>query len=812
MTRSWREERRSLRACRGHSGFCSCYSCHIKQVDPSDVRRQKGPFEEDFVKLVQRFGENKVVRWRRATEKAGDISDWDSRIWDEEQLVQRLVKRISTELSNTPIRVAACTVGLNSRVEQLVRLLDVKSRGILVLGLHGMGGVGKTTLAKAVYNKFVGQFEHRSFISNVREISGKDDGLISLQKKLIDDLYPDNKVVITNEVKVNIEAIKRILEERKVIAVFDDVDDISQLNALCGKKEWFCEGSRIIITTRDRGVLPENYAHHEVQKLDPSESLRLFSYHALRREKPADQFLDLSKQIVSLTGGLPLALEVFGAFLFDKRTIPEWEDAMGKLRKIRPDNLQGILKISFDGLDEQDRCIFLDIACLFVEMEMKREEAIDILKGCGFRAEIAISVLVAKSLIRIAEDDTLWMHDQLRDMGRQIVQQENLLDAGQRSRLWDRHDIMSVLMLKKGTRSIQGIVLDFKEGILKKKNSSADTNFWGNHQHGSENERETILYTESFESMVSLRLLQINYIKLEGKFKFLPADLKWLQWKKCTVKTLPSDFCPFQLAVLDLSNSAIEHVWSSYTNKVAKNLMVMNFRGCWNLAAIPDLSEHQILEKLVLEGCIKLTKIHESVGNMSKLLHLNLRACSSLIELPSDVSGLKHLEKLILSRCSKLKNLPENLGSMRSLKELLLDGTAIEKLPKSIFYLVKLEKLNLDNCQLLKQLPECIGKLDALKELSLNHSAIEELPDSVGSLANLEQLSLIGCGSVTAIPDSIGNLKSLIEFLNWWNCYRKTAYFHWFIIIFEGFLCAKCQLLCKLPESIEGLASLVELS
>ncbi|XP_031277699.1 toll/interleukin-1 receptor-like protein [Pistacia vera] len=51
------------------------------KVDPSDVRRQKGPFEEDFVKLVQRFGENKVGRWRRAMEKAGDISDWDSRIW-----------------------------------------------------------------------------------------------------------------------------------------------------------------------------------------------------------------------------------------------------------------------------------------------------------------------------------------------------------------------------------------------------------------------------------------------------------------------------------------------------------------------------------------------------------------------------------------------------------------------------------------------------------------------------------------------------------------------------------------------------------
>ncbi|TXG46623.1 hypothetical protein EZV62_027874 [Acer yangbiense] len=805
-------------------------------VDPSNVRRQEGLFKEDFKRHEERFGKEVVSKWREAMGKVGGISGWVFNNSDEEQsvdLVQLLVKRVLTELSNTPIRVAAYTVGIDSRVEELMKLLDVKSSGVRVLGLHGMGGVGKTTLAKAVYNKLVGKFECRSFITNVREISRQTDGLISLQHKLIDDLSLGNTVLKRNEIEANISAIKEVVDKRKVTVVLDDVDDIGQLNALLGKKERFCEGSRIIITTRDRDVLQENYVTllYEVQKLDSDQALQLFSYHALRREKPTDKFLNLSKQIVSLTGGLPLALEVFGAFLFDKRRIVEWEDVVGKLRKIRPDNLQGVLKISFDGLDEQHKCIFLDIACLFVRMEMKRDDVIYVLKGCGFRAELAITVLIAKSLIKVTTDDTLWMHDQLRDMGRQIVWQENLQDPGNRSRLWDRNEITTVLKLQKGTRNIRGIVLDLKRKMVM--DSSVDDTSWENLrrgrsltsatftylkerckkflQHRAAIERELVLCTKPFESMVSLRLLQINHVKLEGKFKFLPAGLKWLQWKQCTEKTLPSDFSPSQLTVLDLSESGIERVWDSNNNKVAKNLMVLNLLGCWNLAAVPDLSEHPILEKLVLERCTRLTKIHESVGDISTLLHLNLSGCSNLIEFPREVSALKHLETLVLSGCSKLRELPEDIGNMESLKELLLDKTAIAKLPQSVILLVKLEKLNLSGCLFLKELPQSIGKLVSLKEFSLDHSAIEELPDSVGYLGNLEKLSLFGCSAVTAIPGSVGNLRSLTEFLIDGAAVKELPPTIGQLSYLKTFSVSNCRFLIKLPESIERLASIVEL-
>lgn len=815
------------------SKICDCRRLILPvfyYVDPSDVRKQRGPFEEHFRNHEERFGKDTVTKWRKAMEKAGGISGWVFKHSEEAQLVQTLVKRVLNELSNTPVGVAAYTVGLDSRVEKLLKLLDVKSNGIRILGFHGLGGVGKTTLAKALYNRVVGHFKHRSFISNVRETSAKDNGLVSLQTQLIKDL--SGKVLPIREVKAGITAIKEIVNEKQVFVVLDDVDDINQVNALIGNREWFYEGSRIIITTRDREVLSNHLVteFYEVRELDLSESLQLFSYHALRRDKPTSTFLDLSKQIVSLTGGLPLALEVFGSFLFDKRRPKEWEDALQKLKQIRPHNLQDVLMISYNGLDEQEKYIFLDIACLFVKMRMKREDAIDILRGCGFNAEIEVSVLTARSLIKFTEDNILWIHDQLRDMGRQIVREKSIVDPGSRTRLWDRDEIMTVLKDNKGTGCIEGIVLDFEK--RKPVDLSGDKISWDNFRRTpnftsavtylkerrktyledrAEKQREVIVCTQSLKTMVNLRLLQIDYVNLEGEFKYLPVELKWLQWKGCPMKNLPSDFGPRKVAVLDLSESKIEQLWGSYSIKVLENLMVMNLHGCFNLAAVPDLSGHRALEKLVLERCDRLTKIHESVGSLNSLLHLNLRYCSNLIELPSDVSGLKQLESLILSHCSKVKELPESIGSMKSLKELLLDDTAIAILPESIFRLTNLEKLSLNGCKLLKRLPQFIGKLSSLIELSLNHSALEEIPDSIGSLENLEKLSLMCCKSLNRIPDSIGNLKSLTSFFINGTAIKELPGSIGSLSNLKHLLVGENRFLSKLPDSIGGLDSIVEL-
>ncbi|GMP94260.1 hypothetical protein CsSME_00043778 [Camellia sinensis var. sinensis] len=243
-------------------------------------------------------------------------------------------------------------------------------------------------------------------------------------------------------------------------------------------------------------------------------------------------------------------------------------------------------------------------------------------------------------------------------------------------------------------------------------------------------------------------------------------------------------------------------------NQVAKKLLVMNLSECYYLTHIPDLSGLP-LEKLILEGCVGLVKIHKSIGDMSTLTHLNMKDCRSLEKFPRNVSGLKNLETFILSGCLKLKALPEKLSELKSLRELDVDRTAIVNLPDSIFHLKKLERFSLKNCLSLKQLPPTMGKLSSLRELDLDGcSTLEKVPDSIGNLTNLEKLSLSRCGSLTSIPDSIGNLKSLIElFLNF-SSIRELPTTIGSLSNLKMLAIERCRFLSELPDSIGGLASL----
>ncbi|KAG5067994.1 hypothetical protein AAZX31_01G037200 [Glycine max] len=810
-------------------------------VDPSHVRKQKGPFEDSFGSHANKFPEESVQQWRDAMKKVGGIAGYvlDEKCDSEksDKLIQHLVQILLKQMRNTPLNVAPYTVGLDDRVEELKKLLDVKSNDVRVLGLYGMGGVGKTTLAKSLFNSLVvHNFERRSFITNIRSQVSKHDGLVSLQNTIHGDLSGGKKDPI-NDVNDGISAIKRIVQENRVLLILDDVDEVEQLKFLMGEREWFYKGSRVVITTRDREVLTKakSYVdkHYEVKELEFSPSMELFCYHAMRRKEPAEGFLDLAKQIVEKTGGLPLALEVFGSFLFDKRTMREWKDAVEKMKQISPSGIHDVLKISFDALDEQEKCIFLDIACLFVQMEMKREDVVDILNGCNFRGDIALTVLTARCLIKITGDGKLWMHDQVRDMGRQIVHSENLADPGLRSRLWDRDEILIVLKSMKGTRNVQGIVVDcVKRRMSTPRDRSADEITWENFRRKpscklaleyikekykkyvrdrEEKAKEVVLQAKNFESMVSLRLLQINYSRLEGQFRCLPAGLKWLQWKQCPLRYMPSSYSPLELAVMDLSESNIETLWGRSNNKVAEHLMVLNLSNCHRLTATPDLTGYLSLKKIVLEECSHLIRIHESLGNLSSLVHLNLRFCYNLVELPSDVSGMKHLEDLILSDCWKLKALPKDLSCMICLRQLLIDNTAVTELPESIFHLTKLENLSANGCNSLKRLPTCIGKLCSLQELSLNHTALEELPYSVGSLEKLEKLSLVGCKSLSVIPNSIGNLISLAQLFFDISGIKELPASIGSLSYLRKLSVGGCTSLDKLPVSIEALVSIVEL-
>ncbi|KAL1113574.1 hypothetical protein V6Z11_D02G197900 [Gossypium hirsutum] len=668
-------------------------------VDPSDVRKQGGPFKEAFFSHENRFGEQEAKKWREAMAKVGSLAGFVKN--DERELIRVLLREVLQHVNNTPVEVATYAVGLDTRVTELINLLDVKSSGIKVVGLHGIGGIGKTTLAKAVFNKILVHFDHRSFISNVRELSKQGDGLVSLQKKLIGDLFGStgNFHLPADEVDANASRIRKIINEnineKRVLIVLDDVDQENQLNALGlgARVKWQNDGSiRIIITTRNKGVLNECYVNrtYEVRELHFDQALELFSYHALRREKPTKEFEQLSKQLVALTGNLPLALEVFGSFLLDKRKVTEWEDALNKLRDVRPHELQDVLKISFDALDRENQRIFLDVACCFLDLHTKREDIIDVLRGCGFKAQIGLRVLEEKSLIKFTEGDALWMHDQLRDMGKEIVQNEND-DPGMRSRLWDRNQIMTVLQNHKVAENLMVINLRGCPHLASLPDLSGHKN--------------------------------LQKIVLAYCVKLINIDK--------SVGTLIS------LHHLDMT-------------------------GCLNLVEFPsDVSGMKNLQTLVLTDCSNLKELPEDIGSMRSLKELYVnRTC--IEKLPESIYRLEKLEKLSLNHCIHIKQLPRCVGKLASLKELHLDGSGLQELPDSVGSLENLEKLSLISCESLTAIPDTVGNLNSLKELFIKGKAITELPNSIGSLSYLKCL-YVGGIQMRKLPDSIRGLVSSVE-------------------------------------------------
>ncbi|CAH8253425.1 unnamed protein product [Arabidopsis lyrata] len=802
------------------------------KVDPSHVRKQSDHIEADFKRHEERFDKEKVQEWRDAMKLVGNLAGYVCvEGSNEDEMIELVVKRVLDELSNTPEKVGEYIVGLESPMKDLMKLFDIESSsGVKVLGLYGMGGIGKTTLSKAFYNKVVGNFKQRAFISDIRERSSAENGLVTLQKTLIKELF--RLVPEIEDVSRGLEKIKENVHEKKIIVVLDDVDHIDQVNALVGETRWYGQGTLIVITTRDSEILSKLSVNqqYEVKCLTEPQSLKLFSYHSLRKEKPPKNLLKLSTEIVRISGLLPLAVEVFGSLLYDKKEEKDWQTQLGKLKKTQPHNLQDVLALSFESLDDEEKKVFLDIACLFLKMEIKKVEVVIILKGCGLNAEAALSVLRQKSLVKILADDTLWMHDQIRDMGRQMVLKESGENPGMRSRLWDRGEIMTVLNNVKGTSSIRGIVLDFKKKFVRDPTADeiASMNLTNNLGINSvfsylkskfvrfpaeekTKSSEITIPVESFVPMTELRLLQINNVELEGNLKLLPSELKWIQWKGCPLENLPPDFLARQLSVLDLSESGIRRVQTLRSNRVDENLKVLILRGCHSLEAIPDLSNHEALEMLVFEQCTLLVKVPKSVGNLRKLLHLDFSRCSKLSEFLADVSGLKRLEKLFLSGCSDLSVLPENIGAMTSLKELLLDGTAIKYLPESINRLQNLEILSLSGCRYIPELPLCIGTLKSLEKLYLNDTALKNLPSSIGDLKKLQDLHLVRCTSLSKIPDSINELISLKKLFITGSAVEELPLKPSSLPSLTDFSAGGCKFLKQVPSSIGGLNSLLQL-
>ncbi|KAL3746925.1 hypothetical protein ACJRO7_015804 [Eucalyptus globulus] len=696
-------------------------------VEPEDVKLKTSLYSNAFLEHDKK-SPKEVKDWRKALEEVDEIKGWNvKKNQSQATIVKSVVKKVLEMLEIKQRLLTENLVGLDDRVKDLTELIDVNHCDVRLIAIYGMGGIGKTTIAKFVFNQLCSHFgKYCIFLEDVRESSLTKEGIVRLQKKLLFDIAGSASADSIRDSEQGMKRIGEALRTKKVLVVLDDVAEKQQIENLIGNYS-LCSGTRIIITTRDITILPNEGFNgeirpYEVLKMDDAHACQLFCRHAFGRDFPLDDYCGPSSEIVSSTGGLPLAIEVIGSLLKGKNK-EFWKEMLAKLKKEPEDEILKKLRISYDSLNYHQKQIFLDIACFFFNEE--KTEAFYVWDNCSFYPEIGIHVLTSRCLIKILDNDKLWMHDQLITLGRQIVREESRYYLGKQSRLWNAEDALQIIRTEETKHEIQALEISSDGHPIEIRN-------------------------EDFERLPNLRILILKCGTYVGDFAACFANLRWFSWSYPSSRRDSLDWT-FRADNLYLNRLVVCKLYNINFNddskawdliKRAENLKVLSIAWCSDIMTIPNISRCLALERLTLIGCSSLKRIESFIGDLQSLIELKIIGCWKLTVLPKEVGALVKLQRFSLRDCKMLRELPNSLGNLTSLTELDLSGTMIMELPNSFVQLKSLEILRSPLCPLSAK--DCDWKL----------------PDGISTMVNLKVLDL--SGHDCEIPVEIGKLSSLI--------------------------------------------------
>ncbi|XP_023760973.1 disease resistance protein RPS4 isoform X1 [Lactuca sativa] len=741
-------------------------------VDPSDLRKHTKTFAIE-VKASSRWTDHNVNLWKKALKETADLAGMVLS-GSEAEFLKEIVDVIYNKLDRREVILPPNITGMATRYDKISMWLNQPN--VEFLAICGMGGSGKTTLAKYIYDSNWKTYENMSFVEGIGHKCEVPDGLRMLQEQLLKGILGGKKRKIPSVFEGTWE-IKEALQTKRSLIVLDDITEESQLIALLGTGMINAQSKIIITTTRENTnnwFKSKNWRcrDYKMELLNDDESLELLSRHAFGSKVPMEGFEELAVRAIRYCEGNPLALEVLASSLSNNNTILHWKSQLNLLEKEMDSRIQNVLIMSYKSLSfDLEKELFLHIACFFVGVDM--DYVVKILEH-DYNALSGIKSLSNRCLLSVSPNKKLMMHRLVQEMGKNIVRQESRFPI-ERSRVWLSGESHKILTKGEGSKSMEGLALDMQ--MLDKQMFTF---------------KPSNLKTDALQKMDRLKLLKLNFVKLTGTYGNFSEDLRWLCWLGSNLRTIPSDLFMGNLVAIDMSYSKLEVFEPPM---VLQSLQILNLTHSHDLSEIRNMSMIPHLQTLILWNCRSLTRVSKTIGDLKNLTLLNMTGCKNLcksvktdLDLKASTSGGKvtkqptfsfpsSLHRLFLNDCNLYctDSFPLSFSAQQCMEYLNLGYSLFEFLP-CYDHLKNLRVLDLTSCSMLKRLP-CLPS--TLAELYIYYCKSLEEINFQSHRFTLQEFGYEGCislleieGFIKLVPitklegNDLGHMKWLKEYQN----------------------------------------------
>lgn len=686
-------------------------------IPPDFARHCSGVYADAFRKHEKdlRYSNAEIEKWKKALHKASNMigGELNGHNEDEGQLWKDIVDTVLKEVKRrSSLEVAEHPVGLEEAVGDFNRRMEREKNPKLV-GIVGMCGSGKTTLAAELFNVKRSAFDASCFLHDVCKTSAVNN-LATLQRIIL-------KRLLNLDLEINnVREGKGILKVRfaqvdttsRFLIILDGIDHKEQVDDLL-VQEVLQTNSLIIITSRDRSVFPSRPQAmlYEMKSMVEKHARELFCRHAFNQPSPVIGSENVVDGFMRQCYGLPLLLKEFGDLLNGKSEKEEWEKELHNSSKMLNRDIKNKLQTSYDALEQDEKEMFQDVSCFFTGHP--KDTAIRIWDASKWNGDSGLQKLKYKSLIEVRHGGELSMHDLFKCLGRDIA--SDAAAAGLKyPRLWKSADIN--FLERKGFERILRNGCTFRS-FLHLPYSHAKQQLYEN----SRNKHSSAMNQSDRSSGPSKVHFFVGNDHLQLEVLRSSSDLLWLKWENCPHKCIPSWIPMESLRHLEVIDGDLEHLWE------------------------PNSEGPLELTQLIIQRN-PLIVLPMQFGCLTNLRHIDFHGCNQLEALPSSFSCLTQLQYLNLSNCESLRLEPCDLsfGHKSDLKTLHLLGTTVdEEVLNQIVKLSSLESLIIGSDSL-KSLPS-VKELSLLKNLSIRKSEVEHLPEGIGELTNLQTLEVEDC-------------------------------------------------------------------